>query len=166
MILNLQQLTDIQFKKKHLPGKALGKATTFLNGMWTTVSLGIMYNWQFPMKVWLIAWLETLAVVHLTDGKLNSRQMPPPSAPHPYPTLLPTAQAQYTHPTLFVLGCVALFPASSSVLSIFTELHSACTYIMLFQSLTVFCLNFESYPHALKRRCLYFVSFIDIKCII
>lgn len=39
------------------------------------------------MGVWWIAWLGTLAAAHLTDGKLNSRQMPQQP--------LPTAQGKY-----------------------------------------------------------------------
>lgn len=50
------------------------------------------------MGVWWIAWLATLAIVSLTDGKLNSRQMPPSR-----PTiLLPTVLAQFTLPNLSV----------------------------------------------------------------
>lgn len=49
----------------------------FLNGARATFSLGTAFNWQCVcMGVWWIAWLGTLAAGRLTDGKLNSRQMP------------------------------------------------------------------------------------------
>lgn len=47
----------------------------FLNGHCQPCD-GVLID-SVSMGVWWIAWLATLAVVCLTDGKLNSRQMPP-----------------------------------------------------------------------------------------
>lgn len=118
------------------------KATTFLNGMWATVSIGIVYNWQFSMEVWLIAWLETLAVVRLTDGKLNSRQMPPPPPPTPVSPSYPLHELNT--PTLTSLCPRLCCPLPCLLYMLFLSCLSSLSSIH-FAGLTVFCLNFESF---------------------
>ena len=86
------------------------------------------------MGVWWIAWLGTLAAVCLTDGKLNSRQMPPAFLPPSYPLhWLNTPSLTSLCPRLccaLVLSLPALF-----VLSVHIGFHSTfIIYIKVMQS--------------------------------
>lgn len=76
----------------------------FLNGHCQPCD-GVLID-SVSMGVWWIAWLATLAVVCLTDGKLNSRQMPP-RVP------LPPSYPQHKLTNISVFYAAALAPLLS-----------------------------------------------------